>query len=99
MSIRIKVIDGTPIHSGNSLCHRCEEGQIIKGQQVSDETVICHESYYRPFRIIRPVVECNRFRERMTKSKGEMEKIAWVLETNRGRPIGFFNPIEHKYRL
>lgn len=98
MSLRLKVHGGTPIHGERSLCFSCRHGQTIQGQAVSDLTVFCHINYERALRMPRAVVECTDFSRKNDQSKKEMEKIAWVLETKKGRPIGFFNPIEHKYR-
>lgn len=98
MSLRLKVIDGTPDHS-KSLCLKCDNGAVRKGQQVSDITIHCRVCCERPMPITRPIVECTEFRERHNNTRTQMERIAWVLETKRGRPIGFFNPTEHTKRV
>lgn len=99
MSLRLKVHGGTPIHGERSLCFSCRHGQTIQGQAVSDLTVFCHINFEHPLRMPRAVVECTDYSRKTGQSRKEMEKIAWVLETKKGRPIGFFNPTEHKYRV
>lgn len=99
VSISLKVIDGTPQHSEkNSLCFRCRNAHVKKGMQASDLTIHCLVSYENPVPIRKPIVECTEFSERTGQTRKEMEKIAWILETKRGRPIGFFNPLDHKWR-
>lgn len=99
MSLLLKVIEGTPIHGGKSLCFSCRESHIVQGQQMSDLTVRCDAFYQAPVYIKRPVVECNQYASKASNTRGEMEKIAYILETKRGRPIGFFHPLEHKERM
>jgi hypothetical protein len=98
MGLKLKVFQGTPDHSGPGLCFGCRYAQVIQGQQISDLTVWCEAHFERPKRIPRPVVSCTDFKRRDEQTRGEMEKIAWILESKRGKVIGFFQPAEHKYR-
>lgn len=98
MSLKLKVYQGTPIHGERSLCFGCTNAQVVQGQQVSDLTVTCFLSYEKPVRMSRAVVECSDFRNRKDPSRKDMERMAWILETKKGRPIGFFSPTEHAYR-
>lgn len=98
MSLHLKVFDGTPKHEG-SLCFGCVHSQVVKGQQVSDITVYCQVCCEFPRVVPKPVAECSEFRRKTDGTRDQMEKMAWILETKKGRPIGFVNPIEHKYRV
>lgn len=84
------VRDGTPLH-GKSLCDTCSEAHIVKGAAESERQVVCEAVYYRPqivpFRI---VVECSSYFERNRLSLHQMNKTAYILQTDkRGRPVGF----------
>ncbi|SRR6266702_3088608 len=98
MSVSLKIINGTPNHGEKPLCFRCRNAHITKGQQVSDIRIRCLTNYEQPIWIRKPVIECSEFEEKTGHKRSEMEKLAWILETKKGRPIGFFNPLEHKWR-
>lgn len=91
MSVAWKgVRGGTPLH-GKSLCNTCSEAHIVKGAAESERMVICQAMYYQPQRVpFQTVVECSSYRERNRLSLSQMEKTAFVLETDRrGKPLGF----------
>src|SRR6267378_6772920 len=98
MGLNLKVRGGTPIHGERSLCFSCRNSQVIQGQAVSGLRVFCQAVYQEPLQMLRPVVECSDWARRTDQSKKDMEKIAWVLETKRGKPIGFVSALEHKWR-
>lgn len=97
MGLQLKIFQGTPQH-GRSLCFECSNAHIIQGQAVSDLRVRCSASWDNPIWITRPVSECNEFERRMSQNKNEMEKIAWILETRKGKILGFYSAVEHKHR-
>ena len=49
-------------------------------------------------KICKPVVECSEYENKLVKSQYEMEKIAWVLLSKNGKPIGFYSPREAKQK-
>jgi hypothetical protein len=99
MGLRLKVHGGTPIHGERSLCMGCRHAQVVQGQQVSDLRVWCAVIFDNPKPMHRAVVECSDYARKTDQSRKEMEKIAWILETRKGRPIGFVSALEHKYRV
>lgn len=94
----LKVQGGTPIHGERSLCFTCAEAHVLQGQAVSDLTVICRATYDHPLTLTKPVVECSEYVRKNSQDRRDMERIAWILETKKGRPIGFVTPLEHKHR-
>jgi hypothetical protein len=46
--------------------------------------------------ITKKIVKCNGFVEANKISYHEMSKIAWIIETKKGKPIGFISPQEAK---
>lgn len=91
MSVRWRnVRGGTPMHD-RSLCSSCTYAHHVKGAAVSEEFVICEAIYNKPERVpFQPVVECTSYLETNKPSLWEMQKIAYILESDhRGRPIGF----------
>jgi hypothetical protein len=75
-----------------TLCVRCEYGQVVTFRNDST-TVICHHGMH-PWKVYRSVVQCNEFEDRNTASKHDMEKIAWVVRTDKsGKAIGFTPPV------
>ena len=81
---------GTPMHN-KSMCDSCANAHIVKGAAESEKLTICDAVYYKPNPVpFQFVVECNSYRQRNRVTIGEMEKIAYILESDpRGRPIGF----------
>jgi hypothetical protein len=81
---------GTPLH-GKSLCDSCRNAHIVKGTAESERLVVCEAQYYRPERVpFQTVVECTSFRRVNMLSLNQMEKMAYIIETDpRGKPIGF----------
>ena len=98
MSLRLKVVGGTPDHS-DSLCFRCAHAHIYQGHAVSDLNLRCLVDYDNSFSIHSKIVECNKFYAKRDKTESELNKMGWVLEIRRGRTVGFFPPEEHKARL
>lgn len=97
MGLSLKVLGGTPRH-GDSLCFSCQQAHVIQGQAVSDLTVFCNNYFDKPMRIQRPVAECTEFQRKNSQDRNEMERIAWILETKKGKFEGFYQPAVHKHR-
>lgn len=95
----IKVRGGTPYHGGNGLCHSCKFSHVFRGAADSDTTVFCHfGAAFNPLRIHKPIVECSDYANKLEKDKYELEKIAWVLATKNGKPIGFISSREARFK-
>ena len=95
MSVRIKVIEGTPLH-GKSLCFSCREAQVIQGHQASDTAVYCHAFFENPKKIEKPVSACSQYAKMTDQTLKQMEEIAWVIAYKKGKPIGFMSAMEIK---
>lgn len=88
--ISLKVRNGTPQH-GKSLCYSCQYSFIIKGEAVSEQVTYCNAGF-NDARIVpfKTVTECSKHESKTVQSLHEMQKIAYILETDpRGKPIGF----------
>lgn len=93
--MNIKVHDGTPVHEGKGLCNSCKHSHVYRSGAESEVTVLCTLSASgNSMRIKKPVVECSEYCNKTTKSLWDMEKIAWVLATKNGKPIGFLSARE-----
>lgn len=75
------------------ICRKCRSATVIKGDRLSDEIIYCTEWGDRK-EVTFNVVKCNQFSNVLDKDKYELEKIAWILEVRKGRPIGFVSPVE-----
>jgi hypothetical protein len=84
------VRDGTPLH-GKSLCDSCIFARTIRGEATSEQHVTCDAVSYKPIIVpFRTVVECSSYTLRNTLSLYQMQKMAYVIETDpKGKPIGF----------
>jgi len=81
---------GTPLH-GKSLCEVCRNSHIIVGDAASEKVTFCLAHFDKPVVVpFKRVVECSDFADKTTPRLSDMEKIAFVLATDkRGKPIGF----------
>jgi hypothetical protein len=93
--VSIKVKSGTPV-SGTPLCYSCEWSHVMKGFRDSDEVIRCRRLYPEiivPF----PVRECSAYSDRTMGDRDEMERIAWILLSNRiQRKVGFVKADEFR---
>ena len=76
------------------LCHTCKHAHI-RSFDTGKQEVICGRLDVNAL-MPRPVVECTMYEEKGTMDEWDMEKIAFVLETKKGKPIGFLSPTEYK---
>jgi hypothetical protein len=83
---RIKVVGGTPYHSGSSLCLTCRRATVVKGPSLSSEIIRCH-ALERTMEF--PVRECDSYDDRAQPSLWDMKEIAWALVTDKRNRIGF----------
>jgi hypothetical protein len=91
-NVRIKVQDGTRSLEAKRLCDSCHSGTITRGPMHSQERVFC--STMRRNVTIK-VIECTDYRDKSKPSLYHLEKIAWVLQTDRKRQaIGFLSATE-----
>ncbi len=81
--------------STGSLCSRCRRGSVIFGEAKSQGKTFCNEIgewiYFK-------VTECSDFFDRSDKTVEEFKSAAWILETGKGRTIGFVSPEARRKR-
>ena len=70
----------------------------MKGRGMSEEITLCGAGQgMNPFRVLRPVVECNEYENKNTPALWQLEKIAWKFSVdNQNRPAGFMSPKKWK---
>lgn len=74
-----------------SLCGTCREALVIEFADHSE--VRCHSRGSDALLIRGPVLRCNDYDNKTRPSKWDMEKIAWVITTDKsGKAIGFTPP-------
>jgi hypothetical protein len=99
MALTVRVKDGTPNHSGKSLCMSCKNAHIMQGDRTSDLTIWCEAMFEKPIKIESKIIDCGSHKANKDASFSEMQKIAYVLETKKGKPIGFVSMAEHKQNI
>ena len=88
--MRIKIHGGTPMQTGDSLCHTCRNGRITRGRSVDEEIVFCDASHMFPTRITFKVTSCSEYGDYSVPSCWELLQQAWILRPeSRKRPAGF----------
>jgi hypothetical protein len=88
--MRIKIHGGTARDDEPSLCLTCRHATIIRGKNLRDEIIECGLLFREDSRMTFPVTSCSGYSDRRQPTLRQMEEIAWVLRTDRGkRPIGF----------
>ena len=86
--VTVKIKDGTRQGSA-SLCVTCRYVHIVRGFSASEQQVRCQGVW--PSQLMHfPVSQCSSYDDSRLPSKGDMEKVAWILLTKKtGRTIGF----------
>lgn len=86
MKLQMRVREGV----ARGLCGSCEHARVMV-DDLGQQTVMCEENH--PWiTITRALVSCTDHQPRGTISKYEMEKIAWTIERDGNRFIGFAPP-------
>lgn len=76
----------------DGLCGKCRESLVFE-QIDGTVTYLCNSRSSVPLVITKPVIKCNDFDDRNHASRYELEKIAWVVRTDKsGKAIGFKPP-------
>jgi hypothetical protein len=69
------------------LCSGCRHSHII--ETVKGVTVFCMIHYSPAIQIKAPILRCNEFEDKSQPTVQNLEKIAWVLCTDKSKKIGF----------
>lgn len=83
--MRLKVRNGTQEHSGENLCLSCRRSTWRKDR--SGHTYIQCHAFER--KVDSVTVECSEYDDKGRPALWDMEKIAWVLMSDKKGPIGF----------
>jgi hypothetical protein len=94
-SMRIKIYDGTPGLSGESLCATCRHSTITRGRRFDEEIVRCEAQSSGTLLITFPVTQCTGYFDTRRPSYSELMRQAWILRPRSGkRPAGFVRASE-----
>ena len=89
--MKFKIRDGTPRHSGESLCLTCVHSTVIRGRTIEEEIVTCNRrSLQSALRITFQVTACSDYTDERLPSMAQLMENAWILRRGRkDRPVGF----------
>jgi hypothetical protein len=88
-------------HSNTDLgiCALCKSGTIVEGETEGQRVFECSALGERAVRLIRwPVRRCTEFEEKGSQDLYQLHQMAWILETRKGKPIGFISPLQRHER-
>jgi hypothetical protein len=86
----LKIRNGTPTHSGQTLCATCRLSMIVRGRTLEEEIVHCHAMPSHAVPITFTVTSCSTYCDTRTPSYVQMLQSAWILKPRtRKRPAGF----------
>jgi len=71
-----------------SLCNHCDYGQVMITSK-GDRVVICN-SWGR--QVLPNITECSTYAPKGSLNEYELRKIAWILEVEKGKVVGFSPP-------
>lgn len=102
--MRMKVYEGTPSQTGQSLCETCRHSTITRGRRFDEEIVRCEALPMSSTLITFPVASCTAYLDADLPSYMELVEKAWILKPHDGkRPAGFVRAselkFEERYRL
>lgn len=89
MSANITVRNGTPV-GRESLCRTCRHAHIQIGYSESEEEIRCGFYYYVPRVLPFAVNQCSDYLSKLLPTLYEMQKIAFVIDINKGNPRAGF---------
>lgn len=87
--MKIRVPNGTPSFTQQTLCATCENAHIVRGVREQDQITRCHACGMDPLVITFPVTYCNEYQDTNSPSSWELEKIAWRVTPDVRHPAGF----------
>jgi hypothetical protein len=102
--MRMKVYEGTPSQSGDSLCETCRHSTITRGRRFNEEIVRCEALPSESTVITFSVTSCTAYLDADLPTYSELFDKAWILKPHDGkRPAGFVRasdlPFEERVRL
>ena len=102
--MRMRVYEGTPPQSGQSLCETCRHSTITRGRRFDEEIIRCDALSMTTTRITFPVTTCTAYMDDELPSYMELLEKAWILKPRVGKqPPGFIRasdlPMTERYTL
>lgn len=89
----LKIQNGTISDAGVSLCTTCTNATIAKGSGLAEELIYC-SSLRSKLRF--KVFKCSGYEDKRLPSLYEMQQLAWTLQTDRTKKIGFQSPAQRR---
>ena len=88
--MRVKVQNGTVIHTDSSLCTTCRHSTVIRGRTLDEEMVHCQAAPMSSVRITFKVTSCSAYNDERLPSYMQLLEDAWILQPgSKRRPAGF----------
>lgn len=78
----------------HGLCGSCQNSQVMTDTR-DDQQMLCFNTH-PAIQIPRPLKHCSSYEAKGIPSRHDLERIAWVLEFSKGKPIGFRAPKDSK---
>lgn len=91
-----KSVEFTIKDTNCGLCGSCANAQIIRFASGRDQTYC--KVFYIEKEILGAVEECNQYHRINAQSLGDMKHIAWYVETEDGKVVGFLKPGSEKHK-
>ena len=73
------------------LCRDCQNSVLIE-DEAGKRLGHCTATWEAPLKLVSPIKKCNSYRSKHDVSLSEMREIAWTLQTDAGRLVGFKPP-------
>jgi hypothetical protein len=88
--MNLKVRNGTPNHSSQTLCATCRLSMIVRGRTLDEEIVHCHAMPTHTVPITFTVTSCSTYCDARAPSYMQLLQTAWILKPGtKKRPAGF----------
>lgn len=82
-----------------TLCTSCARSVVIdNGTEARKIYCRALSDHWGPVQMEGPVYECSTYQNAKETSLYDMEKIAWIIEVSKSRPIGFLKPGTDEHR-
>lgn len=93
--MRLKVQNGTVVHSESTLCATCRHGIVTRGASLDQEIVHCQAVTMGATRITFKVTSCSGYSDQREPTYLQLMEDAWILQPgSKKRPAGFIRASE-----
>ena len=77
--------------TAKGLCETCQYSHIVRFESGKIQSY-CKEGTEQPVEVHGRVLECNQYFKLNAMTTYSMEKIAWLVDTDQGKVVGFVKP-------